>query len=59
MNDFWVVVLFSQVEVHRRLLIALIMEAASTSETSVNFFQTTQRNNPEDSRLQIHELLIL
>jgi hypothetical protein len=36
------------------LLIALIMEAASTSETSVNFYQTTQRNNPEDSHLQFH-----
>jgi hypothetical protein len=30
-------------------LIALIMEAESTSETSVNFYQTTQSNNPEDS----------
>jgi hypothetical protein len=28
-----------------------MMEAASTSETSVNFYQTTQRNNPEDSHL--------
>jgi hypothetical protein len=28
------------------------MEAASTSETSVNFYQTTRRNNPEDSHLQ-------
>jgi hypothetical protein len=26
---------------------------ASTSETSVNFYQTTRRNNPEDSHLQI------
>jgi hypothetical protein len=25
------------------------MEAASTSETSVNFYQTTRRNNPEDN----------
>jgi hypothetical protein len=25
--------------------------AASTSETSVNFYQTTRRNNPEDSHL--------
>jgi hypothetical protein len=25
------------------------MEAASTSETSVNFYRTTRRNNPEDS----------
>jgi hypothetical protein len=29
------------------------MEAASTSETSVNFYQTTRRNNPEDSHLLI------
>jgi hypothetical protein len=28
-----------------------MMEAASTSETSVNFFQATRRNNPEDSHL--------
>jgi hypothetical protein len=28
---------------------ALMMEAASTSETSVSFYQTTQRNIPEDS----------
>jgi hypothetical protein len=27
------------------------LEAASTSETSVNFYQTTRRNNPEDSHL--------
>jgi hypothetical protein len=27
------------------------MEAASTFETSVNFFQTTRRNNPEDNYL--------
>jgi hypothetical protein len=33
------------------ILIALIMEAASTSEKSVNFYQTTRRNNPEDSHL--------
>jgi hypothetical protein len=29
--------------------IALMMEAESTSETSVNFYQTTWRNVPEDS----------
>jgi hypothetical protein len=34
-----------------RTLIALMMEAASTPETSVNFYQTTQCNNPEDSHL--------
>jgi hypothetical protein len=27
------------------------MEAASTSETSVNFYHTTRSNNPEDSYL--------
>jgi hypothetical protein len=37
------------------LLIALMMEAASTSEMSVNFYQTTRRNNPEYSHL--HTLL--
>jgi hypothetical protein len=30
----------------------LMMEAASTSEMSVNFFHTTQRNNSEDSHQQ-------
>jgi hypothetical protein len=30
---------------------ALMMEAANTSETSVNFYQTTRRNNLEDSHL--------
>jgi hypothetical protein len=32
-------------------LIALMMGAASISETSVNFYQTTWRYNPEDSHL--------
>jgi hypothetical protein len=31
-----------------------MMEAASTSETLINFYQTTQRNNPQDSHLHIH-----
>jgi hypothetical protein len=31
--------------------IALLMEAARTSETLVNFYQTTRRYNPEDSHL--------
>jgi hypothetical protein len=35
----------------RGILIALMMEAASTSETSANFYQTTRRNIPEDSYL--------
>jgi hypothetical protein len=32
-------------------IIALMMEATSTSETSVNFYQTTRRNIAEDSHL--------
>jgi hypothetical protein len=35
------------------LLIALKMEAASTSEESVKFYQTTQRNNSYDGHLHI------
>jgi hypothetical protein len=31
-----------------------MMAAVSTSETSVNFFQTTQGNNPEDSNQQMN-----
>jgi hypothetical protein len=31
-----------------------MMEAASTSETSANFYQTTRRNKPEDSHLHTH-----
>jgi hypothetical protein len=30
-----------------------MMEAASTSETSVNVYKTTRRNIPEDSHLRI------
>jgi hypothetical protein len=33
---------------------ALMMEAARTSETLVNFYQTTRRYNPEDSHLLTH-----
>jgi hypothetical protein len=32
-------------------MIALMMEAAGTYETLMNFYQTTQCNNPEDSHL--------
>jgi hypothetical protein len=35
----------------KKEFIALMMEAARTSETSVNFYQTTRRYNPEDSHL--------
>jgi hypothetical protein len=33
------------------VLATSIIRAASTSETSVNFYQTTRSNNPEDSHL--------
>jgi hypothetical protein len=36
-----------------------MMEAASTSETSVNFYQTTRRNNPEDSHFHSYEIVCL
>jgi hypothetical protein len=33
-------------------MIALMREAAKTSETLVKFYQTTRRYNPEDSHLE-------
>jgi hypothetical protein len=60
----WIVAPYSLLDVYRRFrgacclhhqsdvsIIALTMNAASTSEMSVNFYQTTGRNNPEDSLL--------
>jgi hypothetical protein len=38
------------------LAIVIIMEAARISETSVNAYQTTRRNNPEDSHLHVRRL---
>jgi hypothetical protein len=65
MTVLWVVAPCYLIDVYRRLkgscclhhqgdhlLIALMMEAASTSEKSVNFYQTTRCNNPEDSHLR-------
>jgi hypothetical protein len=58
MAIFWIVAPFSLVEVYRRfsgtccLHDVLMMKAASTSETPLNFYQTTWRNNPEDSHIQ-------
>jgi hypothetical protein len=37
----------------RAMMMALMMEAARTSETLVSFYQTTRRYNPEDSHLFI------
>jgi hypothetical protein len=34
-------------------MLALLMEAVNTSETSVDFYHTTWRSNPEDSHLQV------
>jgi hypothetical protein len=57
MTVFWDIAPYSLVETDRRLsaycLAALKMEAVSTSEMSVNFYQTT-RHNPEDSHLHTH-----
>jgi hypothetical protein len=59
MAVFWVVAPCSVVGVYQRFrgpccLIALMMEAARTSETLVNFYQTTRRYNPEDSHLRCY-----
>jgi hypothetical protein len=35
-------------------MIAVMMEAARTSEMLVNFYQTTRRYNPEDSHLGVN-----
>jgi hypothetical protein len=64
MAVFWNVAPCSLVEVYQRIrgpcclhrLIALMMQAASTAETSANFYQTTRRYNPEDSHL-LHSVL--
>jgi hypothetical protein len=40
-----------------KAVITLMMEAASTSETLVNFYQTTQCYNPEDGNLQHFSLM--
>jgi hypothetical protein len=66
MAVFWIVAQCSLVEVYQRFrgpcclhhqgdeYFALKMEIARTSETSVNFYQTTRRYNQEDSHLRIH-----
>jgi hypothetical protein len=61
MAVFWVVAPCSLVGVYQcfrgfaaAIIIALMMEAARTSETLVNFYQTTRRYNPEYSHLHIH-----
>jgi hypothetical protein len=64
MAAFWVVVPCSLIEVYHvsevfaasiiramLIMIALMVEAASTSETSANLYQTARCNNPGDSHL--------
>jgi hypothetical protein len=55
---FWDVVPCRLVEVYRQhqlLITRAKMEAASTSEASVNFYQTTRCYIPEDSHLVLHK----
>jgi hypothetical protein len=49
---FWLVAPCGLVQV------TMLMEAASTSETSVNFYQTTRRNNPQDVHIHLSPALI-
>jgi hypothetical protein len=64
MAVFWVIATCSLVEVCRHFkgvccIHHQVDEATSTSETSVNFYQNTRRDNSEDSHLHIrrHENL--
>jgi hypothetical protein len=56
MAVFWIVTSCSLVEVYRRFIV-LMMEAASTSKTSVNFYRTTRHNTPEDSHVHMSSCL--
>jgi hypothetical protein len=59
MTGFWDVAPCSLVEVYWRLLITLMMEAASISETSVNFCQTTQCDRRQSSSIYHHLIIIV
>jgi hypothetical protein len=61
MGVFWVVVPCSPVEVYQRFRGPCRHHhqgdlIARTSETLVNFYQTTRRYNPEDSHLRIDSI---
>jgi hypothetical protein len=49
MTILWIVALCGLAEGDDGDIIDLMMEAASTSETSVNVYQTTRRNNTDKS----------
>jgi hypothetical protein len=49
----------TRMSVWRRAMIALMMEEVSTSETSVNIYQTKQRNIPENSHPHNQEIPLL
>jgi hypothetical protein len=59
MADFWDVALCSPVDTASiiRAMTTLTLEAVSSSETSVNLYQTTRCNIPEGSHLKLSELL--
>jgi hypothetical protein len=48
----------SEVRIVIRAMIVLMMEAVSTSETSVNLYQTTRRNISEDSGCRVFCMLV-
>jgi hypothetical protein len=61
MAVFWVVAPYSLVEVYQRFRGPCClhhqgdtMEAATTPETLVNFYQNTRRYNPGDSHFRTH-----
>jgi hypothetical protein len=63
MAVFWVVAPCSLVEDNQCfrgaccfIIRVVMMEAANTSETSVNFYQATRRNIPEESHFHVSPL---
>jgi hypothetical protein len=63
MAAFWDVAPCSLVEVYRRFRracypIIALLEAASTSETSLNFYQTKWRYIPKDSQVQFEVFVV-